>query len=36
MSMLNDNAWDAKGNEELFQNNFKRVDEYARRFPRGH
>ena len=36
MSMLNDIVWDAKGSEELCENNSKRVEEYARRFPRGH
>ena len=35
MSMFNDIAWDAKGNEELRENNSKRVEEHARRFPRG-
>ena len=36
MSMCNDIVWDAKGNEELCENNSTRVAEYARRFPRGH
>ena len=36
MSMFNNIVWDAKGNEELCENNSKRVEEYARRFPRGH
>ena len=35
MSMFNDIVWDAKGNEELCENNSKRVEEYARSFPRG-
>ena len=35
MSMFNDIAWDAKGNEEFF-NNSKTVKEYAERFLRGH
>ena len=36
MSMFNDIVWNAKGNEELCENDSKRVEEYARRFPRGH
>ena len=36
MSMFNDIVWDAKGNEELCENRSKRVQEYARRFPRCH
>ena len=36
MSIFNDFVWDAKGNEEPRENNSKRVEEYARRFPRGH
>ena len=37
MSMFNDMVWDAKGNDELCENNSKRIEEYARRrFPRGH
>ena len=36
MSMFDDIVWDAKGNEELCENNSERVEEYARRFPRGH
>ena len=36
MSMFNDIVWDAKGNEKISENKSKRVEEYARRFPRGH
>ena len=36
MSMFNDIEWEARGNEESCENNSKRVEEYARRFPRGH
>ena len=36
MSMFIDIVWDAKGTEELCENNSKRVEEYAQRFPRGH
>ena len=36
MSMFNDIVWDAEGNEELCENNSKRIEEYAQRFPRGH
>ena len=36
MPMFNDILWDATGNEELCENNSKRVEEYARRFARGH
>ena len=36
MSTFNDIVWDAKGNDELCENNSKRAEEYARRFPRGH
>ena len=36
LSVFNDIVWDAKGSEELCENNSKRVEEYARRFPRGH
>ena len=35
MSVFNDIAWDAKGNKALCENNSKRVEEHARRFPRG-
>ena len=35
MSMFNDIVWDAKGNEELCENDSKSVGEYARQF-RGH
>ena len=36
MSMFNDIVWDAKRNDELCEMIQKRVEEYARRFPRGH
>ena len=36
MSLFNDIVWDAKGSEELCENNSKRVEEYARRFLRSH
>ena len=36
MSMFNDIAWDAKGNDELCVNNSKTIKGYAERFPRGH
>ena len=36
MSMFNDIVWDAKGYEELCENNSRRVEECARRFPRSH
>ena len=36
MSMFDDIVWDATGYEELCENNSKRVEECARRFPRGH
>ena len=36
MSMFHDIVWEAKGIEELCEINSKRVEEYARRFPRGH
>ena len=32
---INDIEWDARGNEELCENNSKSVGEYAREFPRG-
>ena len=36
MSMFNDIVWDAKGNGEICDNNSKTIEQYARRFPRGH
>ena len=36
VSMFNDIAWDAKGNDELCVSNSKTIREYAERFPRGH
>ena len=36
MSMFNDIVWEASGNEELCENNSKRVEEYAGRFTRCH
>ena len=33
--MFNDIEWEARGNEELCENNSKSVAEYARQFPRG-
>ena len=36
MSMLNDIVWDAKGNDEICENKSKTIEQYARRFPRGH
>ena len=36
MSMFNDIVWDAKGNDELCENNLKTIKKYAERFPRGH
>ena len=35
-SMFNDIVWDAKGNDESCENNSKTIEQYARRFPRGH
>ena len=32
MSMFNDIVWDAKGNEEICENNSKKIEEYAQRF----
>ena len=34
--MLNDIAWDTKGNDEICENNSKTIKQYAGRFPRGH
>ena len=34
MSMFNDIVWDARGNEELYENKSARVEEYDQRFPR--
>ena len=36
MSMFNDSEWEARGNEELCENNSKSVAERARHFRRGH
>ena len=36
MSMFNDIEWEARGNEEICENNSKSVAEYARQFLRGH
>ena len=36
MSMYNDSVWDAKGNDELCENNSKTIKKYAERFLRGH
>ena len=36
MSMFNDIVWDAKGNDEICENNSKTIKQYARRFFRGH
>ena len=36
MSMFNDIAWDAQGNDDLYVNNSEPIKEYAERFPRGH
>ena len=36
MSMFNDIVWDAKGNDEICENNSKTIKQYARGFPRGH
>ena len=36
MSMFNNIVWDAKGNDELYENNSKTIKEYVERFPRGH
>ena len=35
-SMCNDTVWDSKGNNEIYENNSKTIQQYARRFPRGH
>ena len=34
--MFNDIVSDVKGNDEICENNSKTIEEYARRFPRGH
>ena len=36
MSMFNDIVWDAKGNDDICENNSKTIKQCARRFPRGH
>ena len=36
MSMFNDIVWDAKGNDEICENNSKTIKQFARRIPRGH
>ena len=36
MSMFNDIEWEARGHEELCENNSKSVAEYERQCPRGH
>ena len=36
VSMYSDIVWDAKGNDELCENNSKTIKQYAGRFPRGH
>ena len=36
MSTFNDIVWDAKGNDEICENNSKTIKQYAERFPRGH
>ena len=36
MSMFNDIVWDAKGNDEICENNSKTIEQFARRIPRGH
>ena len=36
MSIFIDIVWDVKGNDEIWVNNSKTIEQYARRFPRGH
>ena len=36
MPMFDDIVWDARGNDEVCDNNSKTMKQYARRFPRGH